>query len=485
MHLKRNLLLFLTIIFVITLTVSGSARTKTLQSFDQIESIRILGANNIPVKVIVVYHPERNEKFVTGLINLVIQMHKEDRLTADNPFKVHIIPSPSAVRQNFSGLRKAFSDETLRKYVEFNREHLTIDIWMQDWGEVGTIKLKNQRKPQLLVVDSNRGRGNSKLPKLLSHFWNCYYVKNPSQARSGGDYGGNIEVTPDDILVIGNTSTKALREFFATHGYADKLAVVETDWLLVGHCDEYISIAPNTKDPIGYSLIKADPRLALRLIRKTPRKQLEQIPEKKYANMLLAVHDYLVKYDKENIYYSTQNQGLNDKFVPYPLVEAVKSIDDQGNMPEMYFDLVASSRENSSRRLTRQERKAEEFIKLNFSLATLIDSNIDAICDKVSQVRKDNKKPSIMSFPVFYHRIRGNKLIAYIPGTVNQLILNRYLVIPDPLIESFRISIAQTASRAGLKANFLNNMMYHTLQGEIHCGTNVFRHPNKYFVKPR
>lgn len=487
----RYRLFFLLMLLLIAFTATSSAKTRKINSFDDIQKIRLLGANNAPIKLIVVYSPGTNEHFVTSLIKLVIKIHKEDKLAANNPFKVHVVPSSSAHQNDFAGLRKEFSPAELKKFVEFNRDFVSNDIWMQDWGEVATVKIKDEAKPQLLVLDSNRGRGNSKLPILLTKFWNCYYLKNPSEAHSGGDYGGNIEVTPDDILIIGNTSTEKLRNFLSEKGYKDRMAVVETDWLRVGHCDEYLSVAPNPKSRTGYSLIKANPRLALRLIKKASRKELEAVTDQGYGKMLLAVKDYLVKHEKENLNYAFRNNSnLNSPSLPNSLVTAINNIDENGDMPAMSFDFVLPDFRpdlsfGSSQNKPVNEKIAEEFIKLNFALATLIDSNVELVNKTVAKARNEKGESySVLSYPVLYHK-KGAKHIAYIPGCVNQLILNRHLIVPDPLVESFRLNIARTASKVGLKANFLNDMMYHVLEGEIHCGTNVFRHPNKYFVRPR
>ena len=81
--------------------------------------------------------------------------------------------------------------------------------------------------------------------------------------------------------------------------------------------------------------------------------------------------------------------------------------------------------------------------------------------------------------------MHGNKHIAYLPGSVNQLILNNQLIVPDPKVRAMRLHISKTAAKVGLHANFIDSLPYHNLQGQLHCGTNVFRHPNKYFVQPR
>ena len=129
--------------------------------------------------------------------------------------------------------------------------------------------------------------------------------------------------------------------------------------------------------------------------------------------------------------------------------------------------------------------RAEEFVKKNLALAVLIDTNIKAVTTRIDEVNRTPKAVhSVLSFPVFYH-LKGSKHIAYVPGVVNQLILRKHLLIPDPKIKAFRDHITTVARKVGLVPHFLDDMVYHTLEGEIHCGTNVFRHPNRYVVQPK
>jgi protein-arginine deiminase len=467
--------LIITISILLVGATGAVCRTRKIESPDDIESIKFLSANNIPLKLIVAYVQGGNDDFVTDIIKLVKEIHENDKFTRKNPFKVHIVPGPKASKNDFAELRERISDKILKQHVKFNQDYVTNDVWMQDWGEVGVVKLKTDPKAQLLVFDSNRGRRNSKLPKLLSKFWNSYYLKNPSHKKSTGDYGGNIEATPDNILVVGNTSTKALREFLNTHGYKDRMVIVETDWLNIGHCDEYISIAPNPKSKTGYTIIRANPRLALKLIKDTSKEELEQISHKDYREKLLAVKDYLTRKARP---LSSISENRDNRQIT--LADIVSCIDDQGNIPEKYISMRLGVKKE-----TNIAKEVKEFISINLALATVIDTNIENLKKKIASVNKAPlEKQSFVSYPVLYHT-KGGKHIAFIPGTVNQLILNKHLVIPDPLIKSFRQNISKTTKKLGLKAHFINNMPYHLLDGEIHCGTNVFRHPNKYFVKPR
>ncbi|PKL45024.1 MAG: hypothetical protein CVV41_02750 [Candidatus Riflebacteria bacterium HGW-Riflebacteria-1] len=482
---SRLAALFVLMLLAVAGTLSPLyARVRPIVSPDDIESIRFLSANNIPVKVLAVYSPEfGNLQFVVALIDIIANMHEKGLVKKEDAFKLHLIPTRASRSSNFKQLHAMVAADRLKKYVEFSSLETESDVWMQDWGEVGVVKLKSEAKAQLVVFDSNRGRGTGDLPSRLAHFWNGFVMKNPSKAGSCGDYGGNIEVTPDNVLLIGNTSTPELRAYLEKHGYANRMAVLETDWLQVGHVDEYISVCPNAKAPRGYTLIKANPRLALRLIKDASPAELNAIKQEDYRLMLIKVRNYLREAERKR---GRHVPADDETAAPQPeefsnAVIDYLTKDETGAFVLPPLNLALGIRPSSP-----GDKEVEDFIKLNLTLANVIDTNVKAACNKISQVRKESGKAhSVISFPSLFHKMRNGKHIAYIPGSVNQLILHDQLIVPDPQVERLRQNIARTASMIGLKANFVDSMSYHSKQGQIHCGTNVFRHPNRYIVRPR
>jgi len=461
------------------------ARVRQVASPEDIESIRFLSPNNVPVKVLVVYTPgQKNENFVISLVNIVAGMHEKGQVRKGEEFKVHIIPGWEMNEKDYEHIKSQVGAERVARYVEFNKAYTTRDMWMQDWGEVGVVKIKGEPKPQTVVFDSNRGRDNAELPEILAKFWNSYLVKNPSEAYSGGDYGGNIEVTPDNVLLIGDTSTPELRTYLEKHGYQNRMAVLETEWLHVGHVDEYISVCPNPKAARGYTLIKANPRLALRLVKDATDEELKTIEHKEYRDALLKIKKYLVKAEAEKA--KALKQGRKTRAgARKPFSEAVL---EYINLPEETTEALIKSKSGAILAAGHEVSgdEVEEFIKLNLTLGNLIDTNVKRACDKISEVRKEAGKPhSVLSFPALFRKMYGGKHIAYLPGSVNQLILNNQLIVPDPKVNAMRRHIARAADMIGLHANFIDSLPYHNLQGQLHCGTNVFRHPNRYFVVPK
>ncbi|GAB1353437.1 MAG TPA: protein-arginine deiminase family protein [Candidatus Rifleibacterium sp.] len=458
--------LVLALLFAISWSPLPLAARQRELAPENLERIRILGPNNVPLKVLAVYNPEKTRQFVVELIKIVASINAQDKPPADEKLKVHVVLSNPKDR---ALLEKDVTPTVMKDIVEVNNKFFTTDQWMQDWGEVATIKLKNDPKQHLCVIDSNRGRGIAALPAILANFWNCFLLKNPSDQRSSGDYGGNIEVTPDDVLIIGNTISTEFRDLFYDHGYEGRMVKVETDWLKVGHCDEYLSIIPNPKASTGYTIVKANPRLALRLIKDSPRADLEKIEIPEYRTTMLAVHDYLQA--------SSNTAGSFQKKV----IQHLDALDSNGVPQEIVIPAVRGAT-GSAVEATRT--MAEEFVRMNLSLAVVIDSNVKTVMRKIDAVNKPAKvQHSVISFPLVYHFNLG--YIAHVPGVVNQLVLRKHLIIPDPKIKAFRDHIARVAGKVGLVPHFVDDMPYHVLQGEIHCGTNVLRHPNRYIVKPK
>ncbi|MBU1109043.1 MAG: hypothetical protein KKB51_20355, partial [Candidatus Riflebacteria bacterium] len=157
---KNSLFSIILAICVVLLALSPvDARVRNIASAADIESLRFLSPNNMPLKVLVVYLPDqKNENFVVSLINIVAQMHESGSVKQEDSFKVHIIPGWQMTQANHEHLQKLVGAERVKNFVEFNNRFSTQDMWMQDWGEVGVIKLKGERKPQTVVFDSNRGR---------------------------------------------------------------------------------------------------------------------------------------------------------------------------------------------------------------------------------------------------------------------------------------------------------------------------------------
>lgn len=493
--------LFLTLILMIVLTTFASGAGEENRA---IEKIRVLGPNNIPVKVFAVLDPGRNDQFIRKLFSVIVAINDQAKLRdSDEEIHLHLV---TAYRNAAEKLVSELRAED-RKYLEVNDQiHVGNDIWMQDWGEIGTVRYVGDAKEYPLIIDSNRGRGIGDLPAVLAKMWDLAYIKNPHYG-SCGDYGGNTEVTPENILVLGDTSTEEYRKMFSDHGYADRMVIVDTAWLVVGHCDEYLSFCPNKNSPTGYSIIRANPRQALGLIKRAQLSDLKAIDHEPYRKMLTEVHYYLNDVDQKNNIASATwgmdaGKGAIAEYTERKLAQTLfrtDSMDDELNL--IKSDMRAKNAADRSDSITeglilkshgdgllpgkKYSQAAVDFVALNLKIAEIINKNLKKILNKVDEVRKTpNGVHSFLSFPLLYKKHNSTTHIAYFPGVVNMLIVRDNLVIPDTHVPFINEYIAGIARKLDLPSHFLDDMHYHELQGEIHCGTNVFRVPDKFIVKP-
>ncbi|APR87870.1 Protein-arginine deiminase type III [Minicystis rosea] len=205
--------------------------------------------------------------------------------------------------------------------------------------------------------------------------------------------------------------------------------VVKSDWLYVGHIDEFLSFVP-AATPRGWKLLCASPRLA--------RQMLEQAQTDGHGD----VHMFVGKkrYEGES----------------YTEISAETSIDDA----LADTDLMGWS----------QEAQAE------------IDAVVAQLKDEIGLADDE-----IIEIPTIYEEIAGGK-VAWNPGLVNMLVMGNVIAPPDPfgpVIDGVDIFKKEMTARLGTDANALGSdgkglqitfvddwTYYHILDGEVHCGSN-------------
>lgn len=417
-RIGRNILA----VVVAALFISGYAWAGT---------IRLLSNNQLPRKVLVVNQAETSE-FVKELFKTIRKIHEEDGLTGKDAFKLHIVDTAGSLatpeqREGFFGA--AASD--VEKFVEINPDFKTRDIWMQDFGEFCTITEGTTVFPA--VFDSARDAGLKDFPEWLSKNWDLKLCVNPSSTAGfgDGDSGGNIEVTPDNIMYHGDSMTPECRKFFLQNGYADRAIKLATKWLAVGHVDEYLAIVPTEYSPCGYSIVRADPCYALEVLKKATDSDFDALPEP-YASFLPRIQAALLN-------------------------------------PEEWKGTQEAT-----------------FIELNRKIGEIIETNIARFVSEIRRITGDtNREIPVVAWPnLFKGRDPAwpSGCSSYTPGVVNHLILRGHLIVPDPLFPPFRKLIKSSFPGQGNRVHFLNDLGYHNLKGDIHCGTNVQRDPNRSFL---
>ncbi|XP_034061579.1 protein-arginine deiminase type-2 isoform X2 [Gymnodraco acuticeps] len=319
------------------------------------------------------------------------------------------------------------------------------DRWMQDELEFGYIDSPHHRFP--VVLDSPRDRGLKDFPydELLGPDFG--YVTRVAQREdvSSLDSFGNLEVSPPvtvngknyplgRILIgvafptatKGRNMTKVVQDFLWAQKVQEPVALF-SDWLVVGHIDEFMSFVP-APDRKGFRLLLASPDAGYKLFRGLQRDGHGQ------AKLFEGLKD------EEQ---QTVDEILNDK-----------GLAAENNYVQSCIDW---NRDVLKRELGLDD---EDIIDLPILFKLLMEEN-------------DNNKAET--------ELRA---VAYYPDMVNMIVLGKNLGIPKPFGPkvngrcALEVEMCSLMEGLGLSCTFIDDFAsYHKKLGEVHCGSNVRREP--------
>ncbi|RCK78385.1 MAG: peptidyl arginine deiminase, type II [Candidatus Ozemobacter sibiricus] len=391
------------------------------------QTIRLCHNGHLPKKVLVVLTPD-TLSIVANLIDTVAEIHEQDGLVGSDAFKLYIFVSSADMVAKLPN-----PVERIKQYCEFDTTLLISDFWMQDMGEFCAIERDGTWREG--IFDSRRGRGLAKVMPHLANIWQQDYLINPSTAFSDGDYGGNIEVTPENILYYGDTMTSACESFLLRHGYSGRAVKLETSWLRVGHVDEYLSFIPSRRSPCGYAIVKADPSYALDL--------LESATDEDFAHF--------------------------------------------GSSDRAYFMRLRAALRNPAQWTNTSQAQN---IRVNRKITEIIDRNVAYL---IKRIRAITNQPyleiPVVSWPTLFHNSNNGdavvQCVANLPGVANHLVLRDHLIVPEPCFPPFKRAVEARFRAQGNKVHFIYNRTFHQNSGQIHCGTNVRRGIERTFITPQ
>ncbi|XP_069547288.1 protein-arginine deiminase type-2 isoform X1 [Brachyistius frenatus] len=313
------------------------------------------------------------------------------------------------------------------------------DRWMQDELEFGYIDSPHHRFP--VVLDSPRDGKLQDFPydELLGPDFG--YVTRVAQEKdvSSLDSFGNLEVSPPVTvngkkyplgrIIIGvafptatkgRNMTKVVQDFLWAQKVQEPIALF-SDWLLVGHVDEFMTFVP-APDRKGFRLLLASPDAGYKLFRGL------QYDGHGQAQLFEGLRD------EEPI---TVDEILNDESL-----------------------------------------KAE-----NNYVQSCIDWNRDVLKRELGLDDDDIIDLPIL-FKLEEEKNKQYRAVAYYPDMVNMIVLGKNLGIPKPFGPKVNGRCALEAEMCslmgglGLSCTFIDDFAsYHKLLGEVHCGSNVRREP--------
>ncbi|XP_004377261.1 protein-arginine deiminase type-1 [Trichechus manatus latirostris] len=307
------------------------------------------------------------------------------------------------------------------------------DRWIQDEVEFGYIEAPHKSFP--VVFDSPRNRGLKDFPykKILGPDFG--YVTREIQFGSASslDSFGNLDVSPPVTvggkeyplgrILIGSsypksrglTMTKVVRNFLQAQQVQAPVELY-SDWLSVGHVDEFLSFVP-TSDQKGFRLLLASPTACLKLFQ-----------EKKEEGYGEAAQFDELKYQRKR----SINEMLADRSLRHDSLYVQKCID-------------------WNRQVLKQELGLTERDIIDIpQLFTLKGSYAEAF------------------FPDMVNMVVLGKYLG-IPKPFGPII-NGHCCLEE--------KVRSLLEPLGLHCIFIDDYLsYHKLLGEIHCGTNVRRKP--------
>lgn len=393
-----------------------------------VTEVKLLPNTNVPRAAIVQLS---DLKFVADLYDHVISVNEAERLHGADGYEQQInliVAGPAArydallrtIRQR-RGL-SANAPIPLLNPIDGVADQ---DIWMQDFGEFTVVRGSNDPTRQYYgVLDSNRGRGIdvARLGAILGT-----PVTKIQTPMSAGTYGGNTEATAEGKLYLGD---KAPSQFFSALrnlGNPDAI-MLPSNWLLVGHVDEYLTLVPAQND-CHAAYMMASGLEALNLARHNPAEYTSQ-------GDVLATGQVGAALDA----YALRRRPANEDYV--------------------FSDFDLTRRPTTS---------AEAFVQLNLQA--------EGYALEAMRRLKQGACAEFIRVPQFFTAVQG-KAIALNPGTVNSLVLRNHAIVPDPNSAELRAIVKSRYAQAlGSEDNvhYIDDHIYHTADGEVHCGTNVIR----------
>ncbi|XP_047203394.1 protein-arginine deiminase type-2 isoform X2 [Girardinichthys multiradiatus] len=312
------------------------------------------------------------------------------------------------------------------------------DRWMQDELEFGYIDSPHHSFP--VVLDSPRDGTLDDFPydELLGPDFG--YVTRVAHRKdvSSLDSFGNLEVSPPvtvngkkyplgRILIgvafptatKGRNMTKVVQDFLWAQKVQEPVALF-SDWLLVGHIDEFMSFVP-APDRKGFRLLLASPDAGYKIFRRLHNDG----------------HGQAKMFD-----------GVNDeKPVTVDEILSDENLQAENNYVQSCIDW--------NRDVLKRELGLDD----------------DDIIDLPILFKLENKDAEY-------------RAVAYYPDMVNMIVLGKNLGIPKPfgpkvngrcVLEAEMCSLMEAL---GLNCTFIDDFAtYHKLLGEVHCGSNVRRKP--------
>jgi hypothetical protein len=428
-------------------------------------------------------------------ITLIVMFNKGRR--ADYDLLVKTIDATLSIEDpNYNGKLSLAPMETDKPDGE--------DLWIQDFGEFASAKITGLADPVYLVVDTFRNENRDVYsPEVYRDLLGIPLVKLGMDTGNSAQYGGNIEVTPNGIVYIGDSVDdptysaanlpSPLYDIFVEKGNPDAIKI-ESDWLAVGHVDEYMTYIPSNK-ACDSTLVWGSTLMALKVILEEASNAEYQMFAEELATVPIgrdktgkniAIETLLTKADLITAlnYFRKDGgaaPGVSANLDDYDFTKATKAITGLSDVEYLPFDTVMGV-------IRKTDSFAKFYIYRNLYAERSVQESVKKVMD-VATCKQVEMIPQAF-LPNFY--VDGvknfglwSKDSAHLPGMTNALVLRNHVIFPDPWVSRLREMVSNTLSPhlgSPETIHFVDDAIYHFNLGEVHCATNVVREMDMPFT---
>lgn len=324
------------------------------------------------------------------------------------------------------------------------------DIWLQDLGELAQVQLVTGGPPRPGLLHTGRIKRYPVLTSALADLAGAQRVAIHATDMVE-DFGGNIEATPDDLLVLGDGASEGLVEFFRARGYAGRILRVASKWLLAGHLDEVLTFVPTPGRPAPYAILRADPQRA---------------------------RDLLVDLDDDA--WEVQLAGLMDRALSRAARHPGLLSAERPDLRLLFDSLAVRRAALRGHPMTLRSSDEHEITASSFERAdTQARRHLESVDELAQELEaRCGVAIPVFSLPAFFQpgwRSDG-RLITLGAAVANMVVLDGHLLVPDPLLPAFQEDIRKTARALGYQVHFIPSLTQIRYGGSMHCATQVLRH---------
>lgn len=261
-----------------------------------------------------------------------------------------------------------------------------------------------------------------------------------------GDFGGNIEPFPGNLIVAGNNLSATTQKVLDVNLSQD-VVTVNTAWGEPGLADELYSVLPYRradKESCDFAVTYASPKRALELIKAEGSKQSEfdispAVPEGK---------DSIPVVDREDF----------SKCIEWIAHDKVSTAPSQ------------------------LRKKCSEFIKANEAYSEIIESGLNEIVESVKKRTSCNEiEPVPMPLLFAPEKIKAkygqwdDHAVSMNVNPVNVISIGSLVVIARQAFAPFQTDVDEKLKSMGLDIHYIDGGFVHYLKGGIHSTSSVVR----------